>query len=370
MNKLIINNLSFIKIFILILISLSLFRTLLILWNSLLLDFGIFYSASSSILNGINPYTDTGLFTRLNYPPISLLIFYPLHLLPFILASKVWIILSVGFLFVTILLLHKLQPVSSLTLCLISLFTVISFPFKFTLGMGQINLLILLLIVSSIYLLENKKYIFAGLLLGISVMVKLFPVVYLIPLLIKKNRKIILYVSISILFLVLVSIILLGRDINIYYVREILPPLFSNHYGGAYYNQSITGTFERLNIPFSILLLSRILIFLYTIYNLVKLNKNLFYDFSLLIVTVLLINSFTWQHHLVLLILPYYYLVSKIRTKLFLTAVFISYLLSAYNIKNPVLFTHTFVGNLILSHGFFGILMLWIILVVENRTKE
>src|SRR3989344_2907564 len=57
--------------------------------------------------------------------------------------------------------------------------------------------------------------------------------------------------------------------------------------------------------------------------------------FSLLIITSLLINKFSWQHHFVLLLPSYFFLYFGTNRKWVRVLVAVSYILTAMNLKNP-----------------------------------
>jgi hypothetical protein len=337
---------------------LSLIRTTYLIWNSYLLDFSVFYDAAQSTIQHANPYTNPHLFTQASYPPITFLFFIPLALLPFGFASKIWIILSLAFFYISLRFLNKIKHLSFLKFVIIFIATVSSFPFKFTLGMGQINLLVLGCLILFLYYLGKSKVV-SEFLLSIAVVLKLFPGFLLMYFFIKRKFRYILTVLFFILALLFLSILYCGIDTYYYYFSHVLLPMISNPAGSVYYNQSITGFFARLKIYGSYLFITRLILMLVTLFTVYKKKINVYYAISILLTLVLLINNFTWQHHLVLLLIPYYFFLSlDLSIKDYLLLI-LSYILIAINIKNPLSFEHSLLGLIVLSHGFFGILLLW-----------
>src|SRR5437867_12480625 len=72
-------------------------------------DFNIYYYSARAALHSSNPYLLTASFVGgYLYPPICLLIFYPLAFLPMIIAGRVWALLSIACLIAAIWLILKL----------------------------------------------------------------------------------------------------------------------------------------------------------------------------------------------------------------------------------------------------------------------
>ncbi|MBI2031141.1 MAG: DUF2029 domain-containing protein [Candidatus Levybacteria bacterium] len=357
-----------ITIFIFLVGVLSLLRTTFLLWNSSLPDFNLFYQSAGALLSNQNPYKNPLLFTQILYPPLVILMFIPFLGLSLALSSKIWMIMSIISAILSILVLRLIKPLSTSIILIIFSFLVLSFPFKFTLGMGQINLILLLLLSLFIYFLHFEKKVFSGLILSIAIYLKLFPGMFLILLAIKKKWAVITSLIIFTILLFIPSLLFIDFEIYSYYLKSVLLPFFINSSGDPYYNQSITGFLARFDIPKAIMILPIMFILIISTYLIIK-KTDLIRSFTLLMVVVLLVKSYTMQHHLVLLLIPYYFLISETKSVLTLSFIGISYLLVAFNIKNPEAFANALFGPIILSHGFLGMLLLWIIMVKKNWNK-
>lgn len=348
----------------------SLARTVFLLWGRLLPDFSVFYRSTLILFQHQNPYLDQRLFTQFNYPPTIIIFLLPLLLFSFSIASKIWLVLSIIFLLLTLDIFYKIRPVSLLSLVIIFAATVFSFPFKFTLGMGQINLIVLFLLSLLILFIKTKKEVAAGIILSFSAVIKLFPMIFLLYLFMVRRWQIILVTFSSLFILSLISFFYFGRELNFYYLQNILLPLLSKPAGGVYYNQSLTGFSARLNLSSGLTEIVRMVFIAGSVFLLFKKKFDVFLSVCILLALILLVNNFTWQHHLIFLLLPYYFILSHAKSKLTKFFVFISYFLVAFNFKNTSFFESTIVGNLILSHGFLGTLFLWILLLVYNEKEK
>ncbi len=344
----------------------SVIRSVSILWNNYLPDLSVYYNSLILLSKGINPYLNQELFTQINYPPATLMLMYHLLYFSFTTASNIWTLISVFAFLLSVACLYLIKPLKIILLVFIIFGFVISFPFKFTLGMGQVNLLLLFLISAfSLSMVKNKKFS-AAIFFSLSVAFKIFPIILALPIIFNKKFKIIL-ISLGLLFLLLIlSIILINPAFSIYYFNKILFPLILSPAGGVYYNQSLTGFAARLHLPLYILAFVRVILAILSTIIAFRHRKNIFFSISIMLTMVLLVNSFTWQHHLVLLLLPFYFILSnKLTSKLFFL-VFITYFLIAFNFKNPEIFANTWYGDILLSHGFIGTLLLWSILVIKK----
>ncbi|MCL4386084.1 MAG: glycosyltransferase 87 family protein [Cyanobacteria bacterium] len=344
-------------------------RMIFNLWDSYLPDFETIIDSASMLSMGNNPYISKNLFTVVNYAPSGLLILYPLIVFSLGISSKIWLVLSILFFVATIFLLYKIKPISTLNLSVIIFLTTISFPYKFDFGMGQVNLFLLFLLVATLFLLNNKSSLGSGFLWSLSVALKIFSIIFIIPIFFRyKLKKTLLFTGVLLLIL-FIPFLIFDRNIIIYFLQNRLLSFPFQTGGDYYYNQSVAGFFLRMRFPNYLILATRLALLSFSVYLIFRHRDDLFFTFSMLTVSVLLVNSFTWQHHLVLLILPYYYLISFKNDKWFLSLMFISYILIAFNIKNPGVFMHLWYGGALLSHPFFGVFLLWILFTFKCRSR-
>lgn len=341
---------------------LSLLRTTYILWNTTLPDLDAFYKFSHDLLNGSNPYLVVEIFT----PPVGLMFFFPLLFFSIEVAQKVWLLLSIILFCISLYFIGKTYKLKFDLIIVIFSLIVVSFPFKFTLGMGQTNMVLLFMITSFLFFLNQKNKIASALSFSFSIVIKLIPSIFIFELIFLKKWKIIFFTLISLLFLYIIPIFFSRELINLYYLKNILFPLVSTPASDVYYNQSITGLTARYDMPFIAVFIVRLALILFTLITSFRNREKPFYVFPLLLTGVMMINTFTWQHQLILLVIPFSYLLSrKIDAKKILMLLIIFSLL-AINIKNPDN-VQGFLRSIIFSHGFFGIFLLWITLMLNGK---
>jgi len=339
-----------------------------VIFNNGYPDFSNFYYGPLLAFKSINPYLgNTNLFTPTTYPPFIFWTLYPLTLLSQLVAEKLWTIGSIISLLISLKLIFSIYEkrfFSKESLILSSL-AFLSFPVKFTLGMGQINIYILLLIVLFMYFLNKSKSL-SGIFLGISLMIKFFPIAVISYLIKDRKWKTLSYALLTMLIGGILTLIFINSEIISYFVAKIVPTLI-NSWKGDYYNQSLTGLIVRAGIINNRETIRSVLEFAIAIPTLFLIFKNKTRDkftISLTIGTLitlnLLINSFSWQHHFVWLLPSFiacYFLLKKIKAANYLYwLLFLCYLLVSLNLKYPLdlpLFAQ--------SHVFFGAMLLLIL---------
>jgi alpha-1,2-mannosyltransferase len=341
-------------------------------------DFSVYYDSSKYFLSGQNLYEGSKMFTSFVYPPEVLLLFLPFTFLNFQTAEIIWIILSLVMFFCSLFLLSKVfeeKLFSKLNLILMAL-SFVSFPVKFTLGMGQINMMILLLLTLCLYFLKHEKEFLSGIFLGLSLVIKLFPSLLPFYFLFKLQKMVLLGIFVSLLVTLVLVLVFVPHDIYLYFFQKVAPSLLPS-WQTDYYNQSLGGFIGRSfgTGEFSVIikfLVSAVIVFL-TFFAAFKNKKKDFLTmstkFSIFITANLLINVFSWQHHFVWLVIPFYavffYLKkNKILSK-YLGILIISYFLVSINFANPKLLPVIFQ-----SHVFFGAVILFLIELKVLFDKE
>ncbi len=352
-----------------ILFLLSLFFLAKTLFLNFYPDFKIHYLAPFAVFKGLNPYLGgKGYFTPDVYPPFTILLFSPFILLPYGFAEKIWTLLSIIFLIGSLYLIFKINKekmFSRIGFLISALLFAFYFPIKFTLGMGQINFLILFLVTLSIYFLNKNKNYLTGTFLSLSIMIKFFPILFLPYLIILKKWKILFsFIAVSTVVF-LFTLIIIKPDINIYFYKNVLPTLFGG-WKTDYYNQSLSGFLGRqisngfarelLRIIISLILVA--VPFLVILKNNSKKTTKVNLSFSLLITLTLLINNFSWQHHFVWLLFPFitifYFIKNRKLDWSYYFVLGVSFFLVGFNLTNPNIFPVIFI-----SHLFYGTLILW-----------
>ena len=341
-------------------------------------DFEVFYLSGQQVVKGDNPYLLIGQDIVRNPPP-TIFLFSLFTFLPIKSAQTVWFILSfLSFIIGSYYILRIFDkqegnkfPYSrnwKIWLAYLSL-VLIFFPFRYNLGSGQVNIFLFLLLTLVFYFLNSKKNPWAAFILSLAILLKITPIFLLFVFFVQKKFKLII-TTILYLSVILVTMLMLLVE-KIY--QDYLPVTksffdFNIH---TYYNQSLSGfvarAFNNSELTKWLLYISIViaLISIQLLYKKTKRNNFLsniiFWNIS--IIYILILASFAWQYHFVIIIFPLVttaYIGYKIKFSYkFFFFWFLSYLLIGLNIKNPEAFINKgILGSIILSHVFFGAVIL------------
>jgi hypothetical protein len=165
-----------------------------------LIDFPVYYAAGQSLINGRTdlyaPDYALGRVMDYRYPPIFLLAFMPLWVLPYKIAAYVWYLLAVSQIAGGLLLLKKIAGVHQLhrTVWLFLLFSTGQY-FIMILHYGNAHLLAIFCLIASSYLLWLKKDFWAAVLMALAITIKLTPALLLVYFACKKQWRYLLLVG-------------------------------------------------------------------------------------------------------------------------------------------------------------------------------
>ena len=115
-----------------------------------------------------------------SYPPFTVLPFVPFTLLPFRAAAVVWQALSLGFLALSLWCLWRAVPLSPVGGTLLIALALLYEPLENSLGLGQINLLILALTSVFLWALVSGRAALAGVSLGLAVAMRFHPAIFFV----------------------------------------------------------------------------------------------------------------------------------------------------------------------------------------------
>ncbi len=348
-----------------------------VFFASTLQDFRVYYLAAQDVKLGKNPYLNDQ--NNFIYPPSAFVFLLPLIFLNYPVAIFLWTFGSTVSLLLTVFLFtqffyHHFSAEYFFSLLCLAL---LSFPFKFTLGMGQMNLYVLLFTTLSVFLFQKEKSVLAGISLGIAIGAKLFPILFLLFFLRKKNVRLTIASVITFVLLHALPLFLYGQKILQLYYTDLIFKM--NSLGNwAYYNQSLAGLLARLHasLPLTqILILFAVgLFFAMTILTMSSQKRSAsmtIIEYSLLVCSWLITEGVSWQHYFVFLLFPFagflYMTYERKISKRKITAVLMSYFLISTNIKD---FSKTFPFDfLIYSHVLLGTVLLFLILMHEATSN-
>jgi len=354
-------------------------------------DLQAYYFVAQDIRTNSNPYLDnshTSTWPPLFYPPSAFIFLTPLAFFSSQQSIAVWTMGSLFSLLLSIFLLTRLlyKKFSWIFFCLLACLAFLSFPFKFTLGMGQINLYVFLFSLLAFWLFVRHHPIWSGTFLGVAIALKLFPVIFFLFFL-RKKAFLPCVVATFVFFLSHVPMILeYGNQMVIQYYLHHLP-LFSLTSTGnaAYYNQSLNSLLIRMHIgsPFLTLIqvVASLLIWGISFFSMKTqmkdlTNKQLVREWSLLSAALLITMGVVWQHYFVFELPAFALLLFEIvkmnmqkknQCGLMVLGVVAYFLISA-NIAHPDY--HFPFDFLVYSHVLLGSILLFVYLVLLNKKES
>jgi Glycosyltransferase family 87 len=227
-------------------------------------DFPVYWHASNSLLNGRQDLYDptfvwggTDALMDYRYPPLFLLMFTPLGMLPYTAAGYVWFGLKIVALVLTVRSIHRMAGKSVKNNVLFwSIPFLISAPYVVEdLHYGNVHFFIVFLSVFALYLFEAGKETLSASVLALSIAIKVFPIFFLPYFLIQRKIR---YVALTLLFIVVFNLLpgfYFGFKQNAellqtWYDRVILNSGLHEFHGGI--NHSLKGVLERYlsHIPY------------------------------------------------------------------------------------------------------------------------
>ena len=306
-------------------------------------DFPSFYWPARSLFEaGLSPY-DPAILTSaterlgqevfpLLYPPPALLLLFPLTQMPYETAKIVMLVVNhglivlIGYLVVARIL--RVPFDGRITLLLLAYYFLFE-PIQITLNHGQVNLAALLLLcLAWIGARENRHPLWVSLPLALAILVKTYPLVLLLYLIVSRRYRAVLWTVVALAVACALAAIVLPGALWVQYLTEVLPTagygrtpheLFSP---AAPWNQGINGFVARVFVDneYSGILVARPALAAPITYvccaALLSLATFLCFrssrhqpkpqavdlEFALFMVTLFLIAPLSWEHHLVFIL--------------------------------------------------------------------
>jgi alpha-1,2-mannosyltransferase len=292
---------------------------------------------------------DTYMFPN---PPILPISLYPLMALDPVAGALSWFALKVALTGLSILLCFRMArpwrwPLPSWVQGLIVLLSLR--PILSDLHHGNINLLILFLIVATLTAWRKGYDVLAGLTLALAITYKVTPALFVPYFLYKRSYRVVGATGLGIgIFLLVVPGLVLGPSFNgqclaMWWHRILSPYLAGSVVGDLEINQSMVGVLTRLlteappaaepsryalQVDVNLVAwdrawvvalvkgLSLALVALLTVFCRTRTHRRddarLLGEFSLVVLTMLFVSERSWKHHYVTLLLPYTYLVCRL----------------------------------------------------------
>ncbi len=192
---------------------------------------------------GISPVEGSKVMTCA-YPPALAFILMPLAALSYAEAMILFFLLNIFLMFLVPFLVFDAKAEKGELILWGTGLNLLFFPNYYSLYMGQINSVLLLFCVLSLFFMKKNRDILSALFLALAIVIKLFPAVLLFFCLAERRFKIIVYTLIWISVLTLLSLSVFDVEDYIYYFGTVLPLQLE---GGAWYrNQGISGFVSRM----------------------------------------------------------------------------------------------------------------------------
>ena len=280
------------------------------------------------------------------HPPFAAILLFPLWFFSFHNAIFLWVIITILCMVLIISLLLKSENIPLVYIPLVSLFVLAWAPFQTNLSNGQISILVTLFVIAGWYFLKSERESLAGIFIALATMLKFYPGLLIIYLLINKKYKAFLTATIGIGFILVLSYLITKNDL-FYFIFNVLPGDIQRCeiiFGNASFNGFFTQLFLHLQpygntiafIPVVhrfdrnlCLYVTEALFLLYGVYSVNKYNYDNDKGFSVFIISSLLLSPLCWNHYLTLLLLPLIVFAKELLKKrtisevvIFLTALF------------------------------------------------
>ncbi|MBI5037456.1 MAG: DUF2029 domain-containing protein [Candidatus Kerfeldbacteria bacterium] len=312
-------------------------------------DFPTYYFSATALSQGVDFY-DQSTIAQLGreipyakdmgaylYPPVLLELLTPLTTLGYQPAKIIWALISlVALFFIGKELWRRIRPEQRDLFWGLSGFLLMSWPMKQVLVHGQLELIILFLILVAFRWSQHNHAARAGIALGIATTLKLYPAFFFLYFIYKKQWGSLCYGIATILVLIGISFAMLpGERLNTF-TTSVMPKLLRGEasqqtvggkisYAGTKYwpnNYSLSGLFAHtmtkqdvsqglIDAPKAATALyygSAIAVLLTTLYLLfVRRAQDSLLSLSLLSITFLLINPLVWEYYLVLAIPAFFW---------------------------------------------------------------
>jgi hypothetical protein len=165
-------------------------------------------------------------------PPICALPILPLSGLSPLAAKRVWLVLNLGFLVLALELLHRVTKLPWRRVALISLLCVV--PLRANFLVGQYYILILLLICAAYYSSCLGHRLTSGMLLAAGASLKLFPALFLILFIWKRDWRSAAGLFLGIAVLTAISVAMFGAPVHWVFLVEVLPRALHGDMVGPY----------------------------------------------------------------------------------------------------------------------------------------
>ena len=282
-------------------------------------DFHVYYYITKVVMKyGMHPYSNFTPIYPYYFPPASLIIFWPLTLMPFYMAKIIFTLFNGFLLILSIFLINKmLIRKIDIRFWLLLLLSLLFYPLRFTFTDGQFNIVMLAIFTLGLYSLYKNKNVLGGVSLGVGVVTKISPAIILLYGILRKKFKLVLVSGLTVIALSLLAEQFVKKDINYYYAKFIVKDVSSQSSGSDSTDQSLLGLIKRVSrdekleitpvqqslISYLIVGISGLLFFIIDLKT-KKGKYTLFIDYFILTTIGVIGTGLAWYHQYAILLLP------------------------------------------------------------------
>jgi len=149
-----------------------------------LIDFPVYYAAGRSLIQGrtdlYSPDFAVGRVMDYRYPPFFLIALFPFWLIPYRVAAYIWYLLSVFEIAGCVLIVGRIFPaLRERKVMWLPVALAVGQYFVMVLHYGNAHLLVVFLLFGSLYLVLQRKTLWAALLMSLAITIKLTPILLL-----------------------------------------------------------------------------------------------------------------------------------------------------------------------------------------------
>lgn len=214
-------------------------------WKSIHSDFPSYYVSSRIVLEGTSVeklYNDDYFSEKAReygidrhvrfspFPPATAFILLPLASLDPLAAQRIWTLVNIIALGACIYILKKITCWRYRPTAVFVLLGGIGLATNFR--FGQFYLMLSLMIMTAYLLEKNGKLGWAGLLLGLGMVLKYFPMVFVLGYVISKSWKLVFYSVGTVFFLIALQAVVFGPDLLQHYFNQVFWPHLEGKIGG------------------------------------------------------------------------------------------------------------------------------------------
>lgn len=206
------------------------------------LDFRVYWQGGHDVLVGLSPYREIAGALPFTYPAFSAVMFVPFALLPQFVAYVVWQVLMVSALVVATMIVARRAGFDLVLASWLLMGGMVLEPVVRGLQLGQINTLIVVLVVLDFFVLPKR---YRGLLIGLAAGIKLTPAVFAVVFLFRKEWASAIRAVAAGVGTILLPALIIPSDTVLYWTKLIFDP---SRIGAADFgdNQSLVGVIARL----------------------------------------------------------------------------------------------------------------------------